>query len=51
MKKLWGKKISDLALSQLVDFIGYKAENQGKIARRGDKTRAAVEGEIVEIIG
>ena len=31
MQKLWGHKIKQLNLGQLVNFIKYKAENQGKI--------------------
>ena len=37
MMRLWGRKLSTLALSQLVDFICYKAENQGKIAHQVDR--------------
>ncbi len=31
MQKLWGNKIKQLGLNQLVNFIKYKAENQGKV--------------------
>ena len=31
MQSLWGNKIKQLGLNQLVNFIKYKAENQGKI--------------------
>ena len=31
MQKLWGHKIKQLNLGQLVNFIKYKAENQGKV--------------------
>lgn len=37
MKRLWGRKVSDLGLYQLLQRIEFKAEEHGKIIRKIDR--------------